>query len=119
MNLKCKKLIPAVMLATLAMAGIVDEASANSETFTYTMKFRYVSGKDNKQLHKLDGGELTLSGNLWITGKAFGAMPTPLPITIEVLKDTWSERDVVCTVTVMPETTLNQKREFSKSCGQH
>lgn len=107
----------AVMTA-LAIILPGGSALANSSAFTWAMRFRYVSGKDNKKSHSLDAGELTVSGKIWIFEKNAKATSSPGAITIEVWKDGTLSDDRVCALTVVPDTTLNSKKEISRSCGR-
>ena len=110
-------------VAAAALAGLMallcGTALASSLSFAWTMNNRYVNGKTNGRFHTLDAGELTLSGKIWITEKRAAAASTPLSISMSVVKEQdSSERDAVCTVTVTPDTTINNKKEFSRSCGR-
>jgi len=90
-------------------------ALANSSSYSFTMDYRYVNGKDNGVTHGLSAGSLTNSGSLWAYRKAAGAVG-PYSVTIAVVKDEIID-DTICTVSVTPSTTLNEKKSFSKACG--
>jgi hypothetical protein len=118
MKRKLGKLIVAAVLAGLATAVFVGSVGADSSAFTFTMNNRYVNGKANHKLHTLEAGELTISGQIWLHEKRRGAATTALPIQIDVVKDTFMARDVVCAVTVVPDRTISAKTAYSKSCGR-
>ena len=99
------------------LAGLAGGAAANSSAFSWTMRWRYVGGDRNSRYHALDAGALTINGKLWIYEKARASASSPLTIQIEVLKEN-DEKNVLCTLTVVPSTILNDKKEFSKTCGR-
>lgn len=109
--------IAAAPLFSIAIAWLAGTAVASSSSFSWTMNKRVVNGQSNGRLHVLDAGELTLSGKIWITEKKAKSASSPLPITIKVLK-AGSERDAVCSITMIPDTAVNNKKDFSKSCGR-
>jgi hypothetical protein len=96
---------------------IVGTALAASSSFSWTMRWRYVGGKDNGKLHVLDAGNLTINGKIWITDKLRGSTSTPLDIQIEVLKENETD-NAVCTATVVPSKVMSEEKAFSKSCGR-
>jgi hypothetical protein len=81
------------------------------------MDNRYVDGQKNKQIHSLDAGELTISGDIWVTSKNARATSSPQSISLRVAA-TGLFGSTACTVSVTPDSTLNKKRSFSKSCGR-
>lgn len=111
------KLVTAAVIPCFVIALLAGRAVASSSSFSWVMNNRQVHGQNNGRLHALDAGELTLSGKIWITEKKGKSATTPLPITIKVFKE-GSERDAVCSVTVIPDTAVNNKKEYSKSCGR-
>jgi hypothetical protein len=118
MKRRLVKLALVVLLAGIVSAGAEEPAYASSSTFTWVMNKRQVHGKKNKKFHDLDGGELTLSGKIWVTDKKAAAASSPLSITIKVVKENDSEDDAVCSLTVIPDTTVNTKKDYTKSCGR-
>src|SRR5262245_5974976 len=98
------------------MVVAASSAAANSSSFSWTMNNRFVDGEKNKMFHPLDDGPLTLSGDIWATGKKSRATSDPESITIRVLKRGVFNSEA-CTVSVTPDKTLNKKKSFSKSCG--
>lgn len=110
-----------VMLVVAAFLGLVlaafaRKAAASSAAFAFTMEKRAVWGNKNKRLHTLDAGELTLSGGVWVVSKSRGSSSAPDVVTIEVHKG--QEENKVCSVSMVPSTTFNDKRAFDKSCGR-
>lgn len=117
MKRKHSRLIAAVIVSFLAIGAFAGRAVANSSGFGFTMEQRYVNGEKNKQLHALDAGELTFSGNVWVTSKNVGATSAPEVIEIAVWKiGVLGSR--VCAASVTPNTIFNDKRSFSRSCGR-
>lgn len=110
-------LVGTAALPCLALTIFGGEAAASSSSFAWVMNNRQVNGQKNGRLHALDAGELTLSGKIWITEKKAKSASTPLPITIKVFKE-GSERDAVCSVTVIPDTAVNNKKDYARSCGR-
>lgn len=118
MKRKFLELVAATVPAGLAMVVFAGRAVANSSAYAFTMKLRYVSGRDNNRPHTLDAGELTLSGQIWATNKSVRSTSTPQPITIEVAKPGLFSPVPICTLSVMPDVILNSKRPYSRSCGR-
>lgn len=119
MNRRHRKLMSAVALTCLVMAGMINTAVATSSAWSFTMNCRHVNGRKNHRYHHLDAGNLTVNGNLLIHEKRAKAAGSPDPVTIEVLKgDADGNGNIICTVVVTPSTILNDKKAFSKSCGR-
>jgi hypothetical protein len=112
------KLVSAALLTGSTLLLFAGGAVASSSSFKWTMDHRYVSGERNKKFYNLSAGVLTLNGSLWITLKRAAAASAPLPISIMVVKQGSTERNATCTVTVIPDTVVNAKKAFSKSCGR-
>lgn len=115
MKRTCLKVITTAAL--VLVAAVAGKAVASSAAFAFTMKLRYVDGERNKQLHTLDAGGLTLSGNIWVTSKKARATSSPSAVTVTVYKTGIIDSEK-CHVSVTPDRIFNNKVSFSKSCGQ-
>jgi hypothetical protein len=88
------------------------------------MEWRFVSGRANRRFHVLDAGTLTLSGKLWAYEKRRAGAAQPQAVKIEVLKDDGNDgqddedRTAFCSAIVTPSAVLNERKEFSTSCGR-
>ena len=98
--------------AVLAMAS---PALANNSGYFFIIDHRYVNGSSNGVTHGLDAGNLTISGELWVYQKYVKPVG-PHPITIEVWQAGFFDKSI-CSVTVVPSTTIGKKTSFSKDCG--
>lgn len=79
---------------------------------------REVDGSRNRKLYHLDSGTLSISGSVWVTEKVRGANSAPLEITVEILRDEFGRNASICSLQVKPSTILNERRDFSRSCGR-
>lgn len=116
MNRRIAFLVPAAAMA-LAFAVLAGRAAANSSAFSFTMHRRAVNGQKNGKLHRLDAGELTLGGSIWVVSKDGGARSTPHTVKIKVM-ETGVLGSEVCSVSATPNTIFNAKRAVDKSCGR-
>ena len=108
-------ILPAALVGAL-IGFVTGKAVASSAAFAFTMNLRYVDGEKNKMLHTLDDGDLTLSGDLWVTGKKSKATSDPDSISISVYKKGLVNSEL-CSTSVIPDRIFNKKVAFSKSCG--
>jgi hypothetical protein len=101
-------------LAVVTSCVMAAPALANEANYSFKMEFRYVSGEKNDVEHSLDRGLLTITGQVWTTQCAGGAMPAP--VTIEVWEDGLIDH-LLCSFSATPSKTMGQKVSFSTSCG--
>jgi len=62
---------------------------ANTSSWSFTMDYRYVNGAENGIYHKMDAGEMSISGKIWIYSKDSWFGETPNRIKYEVWKSSF------------------------------
>lgn len=118
MRRKTVKLVALALPAALGVGAIARPTSAKDSAYTFTMALRAVSGEDNKQFHDLTEGDLTVTGEIWVTEKKAQSTATPNAVTIEIRKrgSYFSTGPMVCSFTVMPAVAHFQRRAYNHSC---
>jgi hypothetical protein len=118
MKRRCVRYAAGALVGIMMIVGFARMAVANSSGYAFTMRWRYVSGKENRKFHALEAGELTLSGKVWITDKKVVTLAlSPDPVTIEVMQGTVFP-SVRCSASVTPDRIFNSSRVYSMSCGR-
>jgi hypothetical protein len=91
---------------------------ANSENWEFTMKYREVNGKDNKEIHTLSKGTMEIEGSMWVYKKGSGHSTTPAKVYVYVYEDVKGIDRKVGSFKVQPYSTLDKAKKFSKDFGK-
>lgn len=107
-----------VVVGIVGVLGATRWAAANTASFAFTMEHRAVLGKMTGVYHSLTAGDLTIEGEIWITGRdPRTSISTPDTVSIEVLEKTTMVKHSICTVQVTPDRIFNRRIRYSLSCG--
>jgi hypothetical protein len=110
----------AVTALLIAAPVLADEPKpSTSSTFSFKIKHQYVNGEDNDIEHKLSGGTLTISGELWASSCALrptGERALPALVKIIVHEDSLLGSEV-CSFAVTPSPNAGQKVSFKTTCA--
>ncbi len=102
-----------IMLFVMAFPAFAYDSSA----WSWTMDLRFVSGDENGEYHYLDEGNMSLSGDIWVTSKDPGALSSPYQVTYYIYESKTGFDEFIGTTTVTPYSTINTKKSVSGSWG--
>src|SRR5687767_482138 len=109
----------AISALLIVAPALADEPKPPTDsTFSFKIKHQYVNGEDNDIEHKLGGGTLTISGELWASSCAKtrdGNPAKPQLVKIVVLDDSFLGGEV-CSFAVTPSPNVGERVPFKTTC---